>query len=44
MNPFDGIPNEELENRIVSSWDTVNAVLESLSANAAIQDGVTRLR
>jgi hypothetical protein len=43
MNPFDGIPNEELESRIVSSWDALNAVLERLSANPAMQDGIRRL-
>jgi hypothetical protein len=43
MNPFDGIPNEELESRIVSSWDALNVVLERLSKNPAMQDGIRRL-
>jgi hypothetical protein len=43
MNPFDGIPNEELESRIVSSWDALNAVLERLSKNPEMQDGIRRL-
>jgi hypothetical protein len=43
MNSFDGIPNEELESRIVSSWDALNSVLESMSTNPAMQDGVRRM-
>jgi hypothetical protein len=43
MNPFDGIPNEELEGRIVSSWDTLNVVLESVSGNPLLQDAIRQL-